>query len=394
MAYGSTTAVTANTATGINNIDALMTPYRWASTTVTYSFTDNFNNDYEVGAGYNTPVTSSNYSSFNTAQKVAARQWMKMFEDVSSLDLVELTGSNDRDATIRIAETSSLSIAYAFFPDSTFVAGDLWFNNTQFDNPTLGHYDYFTIGHEIGHGLGLKHPHEAVGGLTAAVADYNRDSMEFSIMTYRSYVGHNPPSYYTNEAYGFAQSPMMLDIRAIQEIYGANFNYNDNNTVYTFSTNTGEMSVNGVGQGVPGANRIFRTIWDGDGIDTYDFSNYTSNLNVDLEPGSWSDLDVGGNAQRADLSFFGSANQYARGHVFNALQFNGDTRSLIENATGGAGDDFISGNSAQNLLIGNGGNDTLDGGDGNDTLYGKSEDDILMGEMVRIGYLVTVDVTP
>ena len=165
MAFGSTTAVTANTATGINNIDALLTPSRWASTTVTYSFTDNFNNDYEVGAGYNTgPVTSSNYSSFNTAQKLATRQWMQMFKNVSGLDLVELTGSNDRDATIRIAETSGLQIAYAFFPNgNTFEAGDLWFNNTQFDSPTLGHYEYFTIGHEIGHGLGLKHPHEAVG---------------------------------------------------------------------------------------------------------------------------------------------------------------------------------------------------------------------------------------
>ena len=262
MSYGSTTSVTANTATGTNNIDALLTPYRWASTTVTYSFTDNFTNDYEVGAGYNTPVTSSNYSSFNTAQKVAARQWMQMFEDISGLDLVELTGASDRDATIRIAETSSLPIAYAFFPDSTFMAGDLWFNNTQFDSPTLGHYYYFTIGHEIGHGLGLKHGHEAAGGVAGVALDSNRDSVEFSIMTYRSYVGHNPPSYYTNEAYGFAQSPMMLDIRAIQEIYGANFNHNDDNTVYTFSTNTGEMYVNGIGQGVPGqggsdANRIF-----------------------------------------------------------------------------------------------------------------------------------------
>ena len=81
---------------------------------------------------------------------------------------------------------------------------------------------------------------------------------------------------------------------------------------------------------------FFRTVWDGDGIDTYDFSNYTSDLNVDLEPGSWSDLDVGGNAQRANLSLFdNNVNEYARGHVFNALQFNGDTRSLIENATGG-----------------------------------------------------------
>ena len=36
----------------------------------------------------------------------------------------------------------------------------------------------------------------------------------------------------------------------------------------------------------------------------------------------------------------------ARGNVFNALQFQGDTRSLIENAVGGSGNDHLVGNSA------------------------------------------------
>ena len=141
-------------------------------------------------------------------------------------------------------------------------------------------------------------------------------------MTYHSYVG-DTKSHYSNETWGYAQSLMMYDIRAIQQMYGANFNYNSGNTTYTFSTTTGEMFVNGIGQGTPAGNRIFRTIWDGNGNDTYNFSNYTTNLAINLEPGGWTNLDVGGNFQRANL---GDGN-YARGHVFNALQFNGDTRS-------------------------------------------------------------------
>ncbi|MBE9077570.1 M10 family metallopeptidase C-terminal domain-containing protein [Romeria aff. gracilis LEGE 07310] len=194
-------------------------------------------------------------------------------------------------------------------------------------------------------------------------------------MTYRSYVGDPLSGGYSNEAWGYAQSLMMYDIRAIQQMYGANFGHNATGTTYTFSTTTGEMSVNGVGQGTPGGNNIFRTIWDGNGIDTYNFSNYNTNLRVNLAPGGWSDLDVGGNTQRA---YLGNGN-YARGHLFNALQFNGDTRSLIENAYGGSGNDRIYGNSANNYLRGNDGNDYLYGYDGNDSLNGGSGSDYLSG---------------
>ena len=85
---------------------------------------------------------------------------------------------------------------------------------------------------------------------------------------------------------------MMLDIAAIQYMYGANYNTNAGNTVYTFSTTTGEMFIDGVGQGTPEINRIFRTIWDGNGVDTYDLSNYTTDLNIDLAPGGWSVFDT------------------------------------------------------------------------------------------------------
>ena len=133
---------------------------------------------------------------------------------------------------------------------------------------------------------------------------------------------------------------------------------------------------------------IFRTIWDGNGTDTYDLSNYTTDLRIDLAPEGHSDFDVGGNAQRARLNagfdsngnFVGApAYEWARGHVFNALQVKRDTRSLIENAKGGSGDDEILGNTANNVLSGGSGNDTLTGFQGLDTLQGGDGDDLLNG---------------
>jgi serralysin len=170
----------------------------------------------------------------------------------------------------------------------------------------------------------------------------------------------------------------MYDISAIQQMYGADFGNNSGNTTYTFSTTTGEMFINGVGQGASSTNTIFRTVWDGNGNDTYDFSNYSTKLSIDLTPGGWSDLDVGGNFQRANLDVLSTAH-YARGQVFNALQYNGDIRSLIENANGGSGNDIIVGNIADNILVGNGGNDNISGGAGNDTLYGGDGNDTLEG---------------
>ena len=52
---------------------------------------------------------------------------------------------------------------------------------------------------------------------------------------------------------------------------------------------------------------------------------------------------------------------------------------VIENATGGRGDDVLIGNSAANVLTGNDGNDTLLGRDGNDTLNGGNALDNLDG---------------
>jgi serralysin len=120
------------------------------------------------------------------------------------------------------------------------------------------------------------------------------------------------------------------------------------------------MFVDGVPQVGPGGNRIFMTLWDGNGIDTFDLSNYTTDLQVDLTPGGWSVFDA------AELATIGPGIN-ARANVFNALMSNNDPRSLIENVIGGRGNDSLIGNSAKNVLTSGAGNDRLDGAAGIDT---------------------------
>ena len=102
------------------------------------------------------------------------------------------------------------------------------------------------------------------------------------------------------------------------------------------------------------------TLWDGGGTDTYDFSNYSSGVKVDLGPGNWTTTST---TQLGDLS----DGHIARGNIANALLYNNDPRSLIENVIGSSGADTITGNAADNVLDGGAGADSMAGGTGNDT---------------------------
>jgi hypothetical protein len=132
------------------------------------------------------------------------------------------------------------------------------------------------------------------------------------------------------------------------------------------------MLINGVGQMASGGNEIFETVWDGGGSDTYDFSGYGTSLRVDLQPGAWT---VTSDAQRAVLG----SGKVAVGNIANALLYNSDLRSLIENAIGGSGADTITGNQVANTLRGGSGNDVLYGLAGNDFLFGDAGSDTLVG---------------
>jgi serralysin len=226
--------------------------------------------------------------------------------------------------------------------------------------------------HEIGHSLGLKHAHEVDGNFLALPSA--QDSMEYTVMSYRSYVGASTVAGYCNETWGYAQSLMVYDIAAIQAMYGADYTTNSNSTKYSWNPTTGEIFINGVGQGKPGGNQILLTVWDGGGTDSYNLSNYATAVTINLAPGAWTKTSP---EQLAKLHWDGS--ELARGNVANALLHQGDTRSLVENAVGGSGNDSITGNAARNVLSGNAGSDTLSGAGGRDHLVGGTGRDILWG---------------
>lgn len=226
--------------------------------------------------------------------------------------------------------------------------------------------------------MGLDHPWATTHG-TATIYDtlgLKYDGFEYTVMSYRGYtrqVGSNIEYGSWNEvgANSFAQTYMMNDIYTLQYMYGADYTTNSGNTTYAWDGVSGDTLVNG-SVWVDGAgSKIFATIWDGGGIDTYDLSAYTTGVTVDLSPGKSSAFD---DSQLANLG----DGRKAAGNIYNALLFGGNTASMIENAIGGSGADTLDGNSISNTLTGNGGIDILYGKAGNDTLYGNGGTDTYM----------------
>lgn len=346
-------------------INALLSNYKWASGSLTYSFPSSYTY-YESGYGSNEPLR--NFEGLNGTQQGAVRAAFANFAAVANVTFTELTGASAANATLRLAMSDAPNTAWGYMPHTAAEGGDSWYNNASgvYDNPLRGNYAYTTFLHEIGHTLGLEHPHE--NGMPI-----DRDSMEYTVMTYRPYVGA-PLTGYTNESWGYAQTLMTYDIAAIQLLYGANFSSNSGNTTYSWSPTTGQAFIDGVAQATPGGNRIFQTVWDGGGTDTYDFSNYATALNVDLGPGQWTTTS---SAQLARLHYNGG--QIADGNIANALQYNGDARSLVENAVGGNGNDTIAGNNTANSLWGGIGDDFILGAEGGDTIYGGAGNDRIDG---------------
>lgn len=275
-------------------------------------------------------------------------------------------------ANIRIAATdlSGISGGLGNPPSSSssvyqpvwITDGDIWMPDTyQTRDMTPGGAAYATLLHEIGHAMGLKHTHDQGGGNNPILTD-EYDSTNWTVMTYHhsTTTSNNPQSF------------MIGDIAALQHYYGANYNTANGDNVYSWSPTSGDTLNNGNVMLDSLANKIQIAIWDGGGKDTYDLSAYSTTVEIDLRPGTYTI-----NSASQTNNTHHTVPQY--GNVYNALMVNGNTASLIENAIGGSGNDELWGNQTANKLHGGAGTDYLSGANGSDNLAGQAGQDTMRG---------------
>lgn len=234
--------------------------------------------------------------------------------------------------------------------------GDLWINSNNTDQSTIyGHTGWQTYLHEMGHALGLHHPNEDPNN-TAGDA---RNNNQWTVM---SYVPHPEEAGKSTDAQSWPLTPMVLDIRALQELYGANTTTRTGDTIYFGSNYAGYDETayqygadNMVVTGSDGTDRnVILTIWDAGGQDMIDASDLATRVEIDLRPGHYSTIGA-------------ISNNIG---VAAAVTVAGQVINYIENAAGGSGNDLLVGNATINRINGNDGRDILFGLGGRDRLYG------------------------
>lgn len=340
--------------TGNELIDGLLTSTKWKqdadgeTTTLTFSFPSS-SSQYDGYVGGEEPFNG--FLQLTQFQQDYFRGLLDNLETVTNLRFEELSGARSIDATVRVGWTEDNDdgvVAWAYLPEDNPWAGDVWLNAKSFSptSTTVSDYEVGVLMHEFGHALGLAHPHEEEEGGFGILPE-QWDGPEYTSMTYNISADFKS----ARESDLYPQTYMWLDIQALQHLYGKNMTATAGNETYDYDL----------------SERHYLTIWDAGGNDTLSVSNGNKDVELNLTPGTWSDVGT-------VVTFTGGGDEETREKT---VFITPDT--IIENATGADGNDKITGNDVANVLKGNGGDDTLMGGAGADRLVGGSGSDVVDG---------------
>jgi len=362
---------------------ALLAPSSWiGGSTITYSIprAGSVWSDYGPGEEPTDPA----YGVLNAIQAQRFAAAIEAWNKVMAVNFVQ-TDDVAAAGQIRVAFTDVSgddgedTWGYAYYPPLFGGAGsaymsDIWISSEHADSDfSAGRYDFSAMIHEIGHAIGLKHSFEDGATLSA---DY--DTTRYTVM---SYTGAEDLFFWRAEATAtgvrivpqsvYPETPMVFDIAAVQQRYGADPTTAAGDTTYSWDENR----------------PFFQSIYDAGGVDTFDLSGNQRGASIDLTPGAYSSIaEFPAAEQIAKLlvqfpwagDFFQENIAQPDTYTFSdnlGIAFN----TVIENVVGSVDADTVLGNAAQNQFWGGGGTDFLRGMDGNDQLWGGAAFDDVHG---------------
>lgn len=325
--------------------------------------------------------SETGFAPLDPDQQAAARGVLALYEQFINVDFREVSGGN---GTLVFGNSSQAdSAGYAFSPSFGWFtsggnvsrvvpghrnSGDVWVNGNIDWAPAdwqPGREGWGLMLHEVGHALGLKHPFQAPSN--GYLLDPAYDDASFTVMSYTS--APNTWLFQTQGSTAYydllePRTPMLLDIAALQYLYGANTRTRSTDTVYKWAD----------------AEEMLMTIWDGGGKDTIHCANQTLTCWIDLREGAYSSIGL-----RLTEAEMRQTHGIPSGYLLDDELYDGLNNvviafdAVIENAVGGVRSDRITGNDVANMLSGGGGHDLLVGNAGNDRLVGGAGNDTLRG---------------
>jgi serralysin len=324
--------------TGNPYIDALIWGAEWdlsVEPTITYYF---------EGASKDTQA-------FTASEKAAFVQILENYEAVCNVTFTEVFAEADSDITwVKIPDETDY-VAYHDVPDEIFLPDPAYGIFTTSDGgwsnvDEQGSYFYNIVQHEIGHGMGLAHPHDGgeqddattFPGVTPSEAgfdkgDHGLNQGIWTVMSYNSGWDQAPGvnSFGSGPSYGWAGTLMAFDIAALQYLYGVNNTYKTGDDDYLLPT----ANTKGT---------FWSCIWDAGGNDTISNEGKSGAAIINLNDAPLVGPNAGGYVSRVAGIKGGFT-------IANGAD--------IENGIGGDGNDYIVGNEFDNVLDGNGGIDTV-----------------------------------
>ena len=296
---------------------------------------------------------SLGFHNWTADQKTAYAAALQMWANVANINIAEANSAAaanfDENWVSNAYMVSNFGTfgGYHYFPDNpTPIPGyyNAGYNYWTGNSIKPSGYGFQILMHEIGHGLGMAHPHDTgmgTGLLPGVTSESDYGTLRYN-QTLHTIMSYNEGTFSNANVNGFSykETPMAFDVAAIQFLYGANTTFASGDNTYLLP------DANTAGTG-------WVCIWDTGGTDTIQYDG-TRNAVVDLRVATLvnGDPNAGGFVSRAGFIFGGYT-------IANGV--------MVENATGGGGNDTLTGNVGDNALYGKLGDDKIDGGEGSDT---------------------------
>ena len=292
----------------------------------------------------------------SAAQKESVREALAVFEAVAGITFIEVTG----EAMVNAMTVSGSGYGgWATYPNGSafFPSSGSMIIDTDGAGAFTG-FEFETVLHEIGHAVGLSHPHGAPITLV--------DSLDNTKQTLMSYNSVSDPK----------SSLGPLDVEALVHIYGTPANMKG----WSYGTDNGTFSV--------------RASARDDRVMGLNMDNHLDGRKGDdiLVGRTGDDTLIGGRGNDILMGYAGSdtllggaGRDTLIAHIQDDIYYTDNSKTLLkggagkDNLLGGDGMDTLRGGNGDDRLAGDYNDDTLLGGNGNDRMLGDGGRDTLIG---------------